>query len=90
MHIAVSHALSRSFRDLEIETSVSNGKLLALLAAYGEVLEKRFDDDRVYIRCRLPAQHLGKLREPGTIVRAVGGELLPEPADESFAAEEVA
>lgn len=90
LHIAVSHALSRSFRDLEIETSVSNGKLLALLAAYGEVLEKRFDDDRVYIRCRLPAQHLGKLREPGTIVRAVGGELLPEPADESFAAEEVA
>ncbi len=61
---AVSEALSRSFADLDIDASASNGRLLAYLAAHGEVLEKTYtDDDRVIIHARLPQRHLGGLRQ---------------------------
>lgn len=77
---AVSDTLSKSFLDLDIETGVENGRLMAYLAAHGEVLSKRFSDSRVVIHCRLPQKHLGRVSEPGTVVRthegnghAVGG-----------------
>jgi GTP-binding protein HflX len=61
---AVSEALSRSFADLDIDASASNGKLLAYLSAHGEVLEKTYtEDDRVIIHARLPQRHLGGLRQ---------------------------
>jgi GTP-binding protein HflX len=61
---AVSEALSRSFADLDIDASASNGRLLAYLAAHGEVLEKTYtEDDRVIIHARLPQRHLGGLRQ---------------------------
>jgi GTP-binding protein HflX len=61
---AVSEALSRSFADLDIEASASNGRLFAYLAAHGEVLERSYTaDDRVIIHARLPQRHLGGLRQ---------------------------
>ena len=62
MH-AVSDAMSRSFKDLDVETSVDNGKLLAYLAAQGEILSRRYDENRVIIHCRIPERHLGRVRE---------------------------
>jgi GTP-binding protein HflX len=62
MH-AVSDALSRNFQDLDVETGVDNGKLLAYLAAHGEILSRRYHDDRVTVHCRIPERHLGRLRE---------------------------
>lgn len=63
MH-AVSDAMSRNFKDLDVETSVDNGKLLAYLAAQGEILSRRYnDDDRVVLHCRIPERHLGRIRE---------------------------
>jgi GTPase len=63
MH-AVSDAMSRNFKDLDVETSVDNGKLLAYLAAQGEILSRRYnDDDRVILHCRIPERHLGRIRE---------------------------
>jgi GTP-binding protein HflX len=59
---AVSDALSRTFLDLDVETNVSNGKLMAYLAAHGEVLSRRFEGDRVLIHCRLPRKHLGRIQ----------------------------
>ncbi len=60
----MSEALSRSFADLDIEASASNGKLFAYLAAHGEVLERTYtDDDRVIIHARIPQRHLGGLRQ---------------------------
>jgi GTP-binding protein HflX len=66
---AVSDALSRNFLDLDIETGVDNGRLMAYLAAHGEIMSRRFNDTKVVIHCRLPQKHLGRVSEPGTVVR---------------------
>lgn len=64
----VSDTLSRSFLDLDVETGVGNGRVMALLAEHGEVLSQRFENDRAIIHCRLPQKHLGKLLDPDTHV----------------------
>jgi GTP-binding protein HflX len=66
---AVSDALSHNFIDVDIETSVANGRLLAYLAAHGEILSKQFSDSHVVIHCRIPDKHLRQIHEDGTIVR---------------------
>ena len=58
---AVSDALSRSFKNVEIELPVTNGKLLAYLAAKGEVLSTHYGDESVKVRCRLPQKYLGRI-----------------------------
>lgn len=65
----VSDALSKTFLDVDIETGVENGRLMAYLAANGEILSKRFNDSRVTLHCRLPRKHLGRIREPNTDIR---------------------
>lgn len=70
---AVSEALSRSFRDLDVELGVDNGRLLAFLAAFGEILSRRYQDNRVTVHVRLPERHLGRLREGGVDVRPHAG-----------------
>jgi GTPase len=78
---AVSDALSRSFADLDIEAPVTNGKLLAFLAAHGEVLERKYlGDDRVLIHCRIPQRHTGGLRQEGVTARP-HQPLLHDPAE---------
>ena len=52
-----------------METSVANGKLLAYLAAHGEILKREYDEDRVRIHVRIPQRHLGPLYQPGTTFR---------------------
>jgi GTP-binding protein HflX len=69
-----SDALSRSFYDVDIETSVSNGKLMAYLASRGEVLSRRYDGDRVVIHCRLPKKYLGRVEEGGSTTIRPHGE----------------
>ncbi|QDU30942.1 GTPase HflX [Anatilimnocola aggregata] len=67
---AVSEALSRSFADLDIEASASDGRLFAFLAAHGEILERSYtEDDRVIIHCRLPQRHLGGIRQEGVTIQ---------------------
>ena len=66
---AVSQALSRGFLELDIETGVENGRLLAFLAANGEVLGRHYHDGRVTVHCKLPRMHAGKISENGTVVR---------------------
>ena len=60
---AVSDALSQDFLDLEFQFSVSNGRLLAYLAKYGEVISRTFSGDRATVHCRLSRKHLGSLRD---------------------------
>jgi GTP-binding protein HflX len=69
LHIAVSEALSHSFADLDVETSVANGRMLAYLAAHGEILARDYEGERVRIHVRLPQRHLGPLHEEGTKFR---------------------
>jgi GTP-binding protein HflX len=67
---AVSEALSRSFRDVDVETSAGNGRLLAYLARHGEVLSQAYGEDgRVTVHCRIPQEFLTKIGENGTVVR---------------------
>jgi GTP-binding protein HflX len=66
--MVVSDALSRSFQDVEIETSVSNGRLMAYLAAHGEVLSRRYEDTRVFVHCRVPQKILGRINDPDTVI----------------------
>jgi GTP-binding protein HflX len=66
---AVSDALSRTFVDIDIETGVDNGRLMAFVAAHGEILSQRYAEDRAYIHCRIPPRHLGRVREPGVVVK---------------------
>jgi GTP-binding protein HflX len=58
---AVSDCLGRSFRDVDVATAPANGRLLAWLAAHGEVLSRRFTDDRVVVHCRIPTAMLGRI-----------------------------
>jgi GTPase len=64
---AVSDALSQDFLDLEFRFDVSNGKLLAYLAKYGEVLSRTFAGDRATVHCRISRQHLAAIREDATV-----------------------
>ena len=58
---AVSDCLGRGFRDIDVETGVGNGRLLAWLGRHGEVLSRQFHDDRVTVHCRLPAALVGRI-----------------------------
>ena len=70
---AVSNALSRSFCDVDVETGVEDGRLLAYLAAHGEVLSQRYhENNRVTIHCRLPQKYVGRLEQEGTDIRRHG------------------
>jgi GTP-binding protein HflX len=92
LHDAVSTALSRSFADLDVETSAANGKLLAYLAAHGEVLERTYDGDRALIHVRIPQRHVGPLYQEGTSFKAhtYAPEPTPSEDDESRLAQDVA
>ncbi len=59
--LAVSDALSRSFRDVDVELGVDNGRLMAFLARHGEVLSKQYHGLQVTIHCRLPQKYLGRI-----------------------------
>jgi len=78
--LAVSDALSRSFADIDVQTDVGNGRMMAYLSAHGEVLSKRFDDDHVVIHCRIPKRFLGRVTNDATaIVREHGSQEIVKP-----------
>jgi GTP-binding protein HflX len=60
---AVSDALSRFFHNVDVELPVQDGKTLAYLATHGEILSRRYHDDRVIVHCRIPARNLGQVRD---------------------------
>jgi len=63
----ISRALSRDFLDLEIDMDASNGRLLAYLAKYGEILSKTYVENRVVVHCRISQQHLGQIRDTAEV-----------------------
>ena len=71
---AVSDALSRSFLDLDVEMGVDNGRMLAYLAANGEVLSKTFHDTRVVVHCRISQHFLSRMENDGVVVRPHEGQ----------------
>jgi GTP-binding protein HflX len=72
---AVSDALTQHFLDVDVETDVANGRLLAYLAQHGEILSRTFTGDRVSVHCRLPKKYAGRIRPDDAAVRLrTGGE----------------
>ena len=71
-----------------VETDIGNGKLLALIAAKGELISTQYDNDRMHIHCRLPQKYIGKieLEHENTRVhtKLEDQELLPESPGESI------
>ncbi len=64
----VSEALSRSFLNVDVETGVDNGRLLAFLAAHGEILSRRYNDHRVIIHCRIPQKFVGQIERSDAVI----------------------
>jgi GTP-binding protein HflX len=69
LETAVSDALSRSFHDIDVELGVDNGRMLAYLAANGEVLSKTFNDSKVVVHCRISQHFLSRMENDGVVVR---------------------
>ena len=65
----VSDALSHAFADVDIEMNVDNGRLMAYLAANGEILSRSYHDQRVTLHCRLPQKFLGRIHDATVEVR---------------------
>ena len=82
--IRASDALGRSFRNVEVETDCGNGRLLAWLAKHGEVLSKRFGDERMTIHCRIPPAVLGRIDPDEAIVRDCEKQSRVQPRDSLF------
>jgi GTP-binding protein HflX len=64
----VSDCLSRQFNDVDVETDSSNGRLLAWLAAHGEVLSRQFTEEKVVVHCRLPKAVLGRINTQEAVI----------------------
>ncbi len=60
---AVGEALGREFLNLEVEVDHADGKLLAYLAAKGEVLSKEFREDAILVHVRMPTAAMGKVHQ---------------------------
>jgi GTP-binding protein HflX len=70
--------LSQSFLELDVETGAENGRLLAFLAAHGEVLNREYTDGRVTVHCRMPKQYAVQINGEGTVVRPhANGQAIP-------------
>ena len=69
MATAISDALSRSFCEIDVVSTVDDGRLLAYLARHGEILSKRFDEERLTVHCRLPKRFLNGIEMNGAQVR---------------------
>ena len=51
---------------------MDNGRLLAYLAAHGEVFSKHFRDSRVVVHCRIPQHYLERIRADAVTVQPHG------------------
>jgi len=65
---AVAQRLGEGYVDVEIETSVGNGRLLAWLAQHVEISDRRYTDSRVTLDCRLPRSFVERLGDNDTMV----------------------
>jgi GTPase len=66
---AVSDSLTQHFLEVDVETDVANGRLLAYLAQHGEILSRTYTGERVSIHCRLPRKYAGRIRPEEAVIR---------------------
>lgn len=66
---AVGEALGREFLDIEVDVSPADGKLLAYLAAKGEVLSREYSDSLITVHVRMPAGAMGPVQKSAVAIR---------------------
>ncbi len=82
---AVGEALGREFLDLDIEVDPGDGKLLAYLAAKGEVVSQEFEPEIVRIRVKMPVAAMGPVRATAVSIRPAGSERFVPPVETDVA-----
>ena len=81
---AVGEALGREFLDLEIDVDATDGRLLAFLAAKGEVVSQTCDETTITVRVRMPTGAMGQVHRSALAIRPADGELVAaDPATDS-------
>jgi GTP-binding protein HflX len=71
---AVGEALGREFLDLEIDVDATDGRLLAFLAAKGEVVSQTCDETTITVRVRMPTGAMGQVHRSALAIRPADGE----------------
>ena len=71
---AVGEALGREFLDLDIEVDPADGKLLAYLAAKGEITSQQYDAEVLQIRVKMPVATMGPVRKSAIAIRPAGSK----------------
>lgn len=74
-HLAqvVAEHLANGFAEVEIETSVGNGRLFSWLAEHADVTQRDYRDDRVILHARVPRTLLWHVKGDDVTVRASSG-----------------
>jgi GTP-binding protein HflX len=72
LEFAVRQALSERALEADVETGVSNGRILAYLAQHAQIHDRTYDDDKVRLHCHLPRRCLEFLFENGAKVSSEG------------------
>ncbi|MEM9645570.1 MAG: GTPase HflX [Planctomycetota bacterium] len=68
---AVGEALGREFLDLQVEVEHSDGKLLAYLAAKGEILSRQYDERTTRVHVRMPVGAMGPVHRSAVSVKPI-------------------
>ncbi len=80
---SVGEALGREFLDLDLQVDPSDGRLLAYLAAKGEIVSQEFLPDVVRIRIKMPVAAMGPVRKSALSIIPVGMETFVPTDDEN-------
>ena len=72
---AVGEALGREFLDLEIDVDATDGRLLAFLAAKGEVVSQVCNDTIITVRVRMPSGAMGQVHSSALAIRPADSDL---------------
>ncbi len=67
--VAVAGRMGAGYVEVEIETGVGNGRLLAYLAEHAEITDRRYTDSRVTLSCRMPRRFADRINGDDTTVK---------------------
>lgn len=88
---AIATALAAEFYDLHVDVDPADGRLLAYLAAKGEIVDQDVDEHRIRVHVRMPAQAMGEVHRRAVAIHPAGDEPLgSQAAEETVAAERAA
>ncbi len=76
---AVGEALGREFLDIEVDVDPSDGRLLAYLAAKGEVLSRECNEDLITVHVRMPSGAMGPVQRSAVSIRPAGSASVEDP-----------